>query len=62
MWFYLIQQCQNSYTSLKKTHTQFFSNIMCKIIIVLLLKALVEHLSITFNLTIMLKQVQTSSN
>lgn len=35
---------------------------MCKIIIVLLWKALVEHLPITYNLTIMLKQLQTSSN
>jgi hypothetical protein len=42
--------------------TQFCSNIMCTIIIVLLLKAPVEHLPITYNLTIMLKQLQTSSN
>jgi hypothetical protein len=35
---------------------------MCTIIIVLLLKAPVEHLPITYNLTIMLKQLQTSSN
>lgn len=58
-----IQKCQNSHISLKKnTRTQFSSNIVCKIIIVLLLKALVEHLPITNNLTIMLKQLRTGSN